>query len=973
MNNLQNSNHKYKTGNLFVLLIGNIKKSVIRINNSISSRKSILVPYCLLLAPLLLFFFSCSTEKLKIEKTLCENKVNPIGVSTNGLHFSWIAQCTENNAKQTAYQIMVASSPDSLNANHVNIWDSKKVESNQSIFVSMPNINLTSATCYYYKVKIWDNKGNESSWSQINHFETGLTQQKDWGNAQWIAMDEMDSTQRIVPGIHAPNYSKIWKKKESGLHKLPLLRKEFTVSGEISSAYLFISGLGHYELDMNGKKVGNSYLAAGWTNYDSTCFYNSYNITKELNKGKNAIGVWLGNGFYNIPNQRYRKLLIAYGNPKMICKLVINYKDGHKETIVSDTNWKTHASPITFSSIYAGEDYNANLEQKGWNNINFDDSNWKNAVVSDNHPPHLLSEMDYPVAIMQTIPGKSVTTLDSINHTFVYDFKQNASGIIHVKLKGNKGDTVTFIPGELINEEGKVIQGATGKPYYFTYIMKGNGEEEWTPKFTYYGFRYVQVEGAEPHQNNENIPQIISLDLLHTRNSSPETGEFSSSFPLFNQVNSLIKWAIESNMQSVLTDCPHREKLGWLEQSYLMGGGIHYNFDIYHLYCKMIQDMIDAQTSEGLIPAIAPEYTIFDFANGDFRDSPEWGSASIILPWLMYKWYGDRDQMQKAWPMMVKYVTYLRQKANNNILDHGLGDWYDLGPNSPGYAQLTPRSLTATAIYYYDISLLKEMAKLLHKSKDEKYFTSLASEIKDSFNSRFYNPETHIYSTGSQTAIAMPLVLGLVNKKNKDKVFLTLVKSVQNSDYQLTAGDIGFHFLIKALQDGNAGDIIYKMNARDDVPGYGFQIKKGATALTESWQALKRVSNNHLMLGHIMEWFYEGLGGIQQEKNSIAYKALKIEPQMPDSLKKNDVSFLSPYGLIQSKWVKTNTQETTLEVKIPFNTGANIYIPTTSVNRVLINNKPLKNNTDITIIGFSNGKLNIKVGSGEYLFRIIKP
>ncbi len=945
-------------------------------SNTILSTIHTLSPFSHLLSPLMLLtitltLFSCSTEQLKIEKTLCENKVNPVGVETSGLRFSWIGKSAEHNAKQTAYHMLVSSSLEKLNQNQGDIWDSKKIHSNQSILVKMPEEKLNAGTCYYFKVKIWDNKDNESDWSENGHFVTGLTNAEDWGDAKWIMKDKLDSSKRIVPGIHAPNYSKTWKKFESGMHDLPILRKDFELSDNIASAYIFISGLGHYELNLNGQKVGNHFLAAGWTNYDSTCLYNTYDITKESKKGKNTIGVWLGNGFYNIPNERYRKLLIAYGNPKMICKLIINYKDGKKETFVSDTSWKTTAGPITFSSIYSGEDYNANLEQEGWNKTDFDDSQWQNAVTSDNHPPQLMAETDYPVEITQTIPVKSISTLDSIKHSYIYDFNQNASGIISVKLKGNKGDTVKFMPGELINDEGKVIQGATGKPYYFTYILKGDGIEEWTPKFTYYGFRYVQVDGAIPHQqtNLNSVPQIVSLELLHNRNSSPENGNFASSFSLFNKVNSLIKWAIQSNMQSVLSDCPHREKLGWLEQSYLMGGGVHYNFDIYHLYCKMIQDMKEAQTPEGLVPAIAPEYTIFDFANGDFRDSPEWGSASVILPWLMYKWYGDNEQMEKAWPMMLKYVNYLKQKSANNILDHGLGDWYDLGPNSPGYAQLTPRSLTATAIYYYDIVLLKKMALILNKKEDAENFDQWANEIKVDFNLNFFNTETNIYSTGSQTAIAMPLVLGLVDDNKKKEVFETLISSIENSEYKLTAGDIGFHFLIKALQNGDRGDLIYKMNARDDVPGYGFQLKKGATALTESWQALERVSNNHLMLGHIMEWFYEGLGGISQDKGSVAYNKIKISPQMPEGIESNEVSFDSPYGTIISKWKKSE-EETILYVKIPFNTEAKIYLPAYKKDQILINDNPIEGSKYVKIVGHSNGRLILESGSGEYVFKI---
>ncbi|MCW3785936.1 family 78 glycoside hydrolase catalytic domain [Plebeiibacterium sediminum] len=916
----------------------------------------------------LISFSSCTKEKIAVKEILCENKVNPQGVDVQNIHFSWKMISYERSKSQSAYQIIIASDLNNLNSYNGDIWNTGKVQSDQSILVKYDAEKLTPGTKYFWKVKVWDESDNESRWSGTGDFVTGLISESDWSGAKWIAYDELDSANRIVPGIHAPNYSKEWKHKPLGQHVLPIIRTEFNIDKEIESAYAFISGLGHYEMDLNGNKVGNRFLAPGWTNYDDYCFYNTYDITENLNSGANAIGVWLGNGFYNIPNSRYRKLLTAYGNPKMMCKILVNYTDGSSESIVSNENWKTDASPITFSSIYAGEDYNACLEQEGWNKPGFDDSSWKNVVVTTAPNHHIIAEMDYPVAIEETIAVDTVFEVKTEQGGYLYDFGQNASGIVELTVKGNKGDTIKLYPSELINEDNKAVQGATGKPYYFTYILKGNEVETWKPRFTFYGFRYVQVEGATPQKMaKENTTEIIDLKLLHNRNSAPEVGTFNTSFELFNKVNSLIKWAIKSNLQSVATDCPHREKLGWLEQSFLMGGGIHYNYDVYHLYCKIIDDMISAQTADGLVPTIAPEYTVFDFANGDFRDSPEWGSASVILPWLMYKWYGDKTQMDKAWPMMTQYVDYLKSKSVNHILDFGLGDWYDLGPNSPGYAQLTPRSLTATAIYYYDVKLLCEMAELTNKKEESKYYGDWANEIKQVFNSTFFDAETNIYSTGSQTAIAMPLVIGLVDDAKKDAVFKTLIVSINNGNKDLTAGDIGFHYLVKALQNGDAGNLLFDMNARDDVPGYGFQLKKGATALTESWQALERVSNNHLMLGHIMEWFYGGLGGIEQTDNSIAYKEVKIAPQFAGNISSTETSYESPYGTIKSAWNITEHQ-TELNVSVPVNSTAVVYFPADKKDTILENGNSIDTSKDIEVLGYEKGKIKIKVGSGEYTF-----
>jgi len=566
---------------------------------------------------------------------------------------------------------------------------------------------------------------------------------------------------------------------------------------------------------------------------------------------------------------------------------------------------------------------------------------------------------------MERLEVKSITRTDSADTQFLYDFGQNASGIVEIEVTGNKGDSVRLVPAELIDNQGRPLQGATGKPYYFTYILKGSGVEKWSPRFTYYGFRYVGVSGAVPDTSSlpGNKPGIKRMTLLHTRNSAPETGTFHTSDELFNRINQLIRWAIKSNLQSVVTDCPHREKLGWLEQTYLMGNSIQFNYDIRSLYKKQISDMMIAQTAEGLIPDIAPEYVPFE---GGFRDTPEWGSAGIILPWLVYKWYGDTEEMKKAWPMMTRYVTYLKSKSVNHILDYGLGDWFDLGPGSPGYAQLTPVSLTATAIYYFDVSLMREMATILAMEKEALTYATWAEEIKTAFNTKFLDPETLVYSTGSQTAIAMPLVVGLVDEDKKEKIFSTLTESVRNSGNALTAGDVGFHFLVKALSDNGAGELLYDMNARDDVPGYGYQLKKGATALTESWPALERVSNNHLMLGHLMEWFYAGLAGIDQTTSSVAFKEIRLAPQMVSNIGEAGATFESPYGKILSDW-KKNDKGYEWEISIPVNTSAQLWFPFREGDTLTESGKPVSGKWEERQEG---EKLVISVGSGKYRFSV---
>ena len=508
--------------------------------------------------------------------------------------------------------------------------------------------------------------------------------------------------------------------------------------------------------------------------------------------------------------------------------------------------------------------------------------------------------------------------------------------IPEIKVKGHRGQTVKLIPAEILNDDKLANQSATGSPYYLSYTLKGEGVETWRPNFTYYGFRYIQMEGAKPSGRTEaDLPEIVDIRFLHNRNSAPQNGTFTCSNELFNKIFTLINWAIKSNMQSVATDCPHREKLSWLEQDYLMGNSIHYNFDNYPLYRKLVDDMIDAQTPEGLIPDIAPEYVQFE---GGFRDSPEWGSAAVIVPWQLYTWYKDEAVIRKAYPMMKKYVQYLHAKSDHHILSHGLGDWFDYGPKRPGEAQLTPKALTATAIYYYDVILLSKMAAILGQQENAISYTRQAQEIKAAFNAKFFDGQKAVYSTGSQTAMAMPLSIGLVNTEHRERVLGNLVDSISSQNYKLTAGDIGFHFLVDAMDKGGKSSLLYQMNNRDDVPGYGFQLKKGATALTESWPALQNVSNNHLMLGHVMEWYYSGLAGIDQESNSEGFQTLRIRPQPVGDITSASGSFHSPYGWVKTSWKKEGSMFT-LSVTIPANSQANVYLPVTKDSKVYENEK----------------------------------
>ena len=901
------------------------------------------------------------TQKLTVTNLTCQYKSNPLGIDQAAPKLGWQLQSNQQGILQTRYRVLVADDSMLLQNDIGNQWDSKKQLSNASIQITYQGKPLETAKKYFWKVMVWDNKKNISGWSATASWQMGLLNKAAWLGAKWIGYEQLPDSLKILTGLqNKPKNSPVLN------DTMPLLRKAFSIIKPVKKATMFICGLGQFECSINGKKIGDHFLDPAWTQFDKEAMYVSFDVSENITRGNNAIGVMLGNGFHLTPLKRYRKLTNAIGYPKMICRLFIEFNDGSSQNIISDASWKTALSPITFSAMYGGEDYNATMEQAGWNMPSFDDGHWRNAMVVDG-THQLRSQLSEPIKFFETfLPQKTTRIKDSV---YVFDLGQNASGIPSISVQGKKGDTIKIVPAELLNADGIANQKATGSRFYFQYILKGRGVESWQPRFTYYGYRYLQVEGvAAPGENNlSKLPVVLDIKGLHMRNAAERVGEFSSSSELFNKTDQLIDWAIKSNMQSVITDCPHREKLGWLEQVHLMGNSIRYNYDVVNLMKKTVYDMMLSQTAEGLIPEIAPEYVKFEGGGDMFRDSPEWGSTGIILPWYLYQWYGEKDLLKEAYPMMTRYIAYLKTKATNHILTQGLGDWYDLGPNHPGVSQLTTKGVTATAIYFYNLEIMVRIATMLGKAEDARAYTALAAKVKSAFNKAFFNPATNQYATGSQTSNAMAVYMNLVDPTNKTAVINNIVNELKTNNNALTAGDIGYRYLLRVLEEAGRSDVIFDMNNRVDVPGYGYQLAKGATALTESWQALPSVSNNHLMLGHLMEWFYSGLAGIRQNDNAVAFKQINIIPEPVGDISSAKASYLSPYGLISSDW-KKGAGSFQLKVEIPANTTATVYLPANKTSFIKVNGQALSTGSGARIIKHLKGKTLVAVGSGIYEF-----
>lgn len=886
-----------------------------------------------------LCFYSAQSQ-IRISSALCDNRSSSTGVHTENFFFSWEMVSDQLNQVQTAYQLVISSSFQLLAADQYDVYNTGRVNESRSIQVHYSGRSLKPGTVYYWKVKVWDKDNVASSWSDVQQFTTGIFEPSDWQQAKWIGYENMAEEKRVVPFVH-------YKMKEGDPRiqpnpVAPLVRKSFLVSTEIKSATLFISGLGHYEAFVNGQKIGNSFLAPGWTSYDKTVLYNTYDLTDKLKRGENALGVLLGNGFYHVSQERYTKGTGYFGTPKMIALLAIQYADGHTEYIVSDKSWKTASSPIVFNNIYGGEDYDATKEMKNWCHPSFDDRGWTEAALTTLPRGRLLPEIDYPVALVDSLDlvGKKVIN----SNTVVYDFGQNISGVPKIKVRGKPGQTIKLIPAELLFDNGMVNQADNVTPHFYQYTIGSFEEETWHPAFTYFAVRYVQVEVA----STNDAPVITEIKLLHNRNSAPANGYFSSGDSLLNRIDKMIDWAVKSNIQSYMTDNPQREKLSWQGEQNFMRTSVNYAYNMYGMYRSHIQNLKDAQHANGLIPDIAPEYVQF---SGPFVDSPEWGTTGILDMWFLYKFYGDTAVIRSSYDMMKNYARHLQNKSEGNLLLYGLGDWLDIG-------KVTPMGVTASAYFFKAINKLSEMAAIIGEHKDAVYYRDLAMAIKKAFNDRFFDAGRGVYATGSQTSMSMPLVLGIVEDRYRDVVLKNLIKQVSEVDsFRITAGDVGHKFFVRTLFENGYPDVLYKVTRREDTPGYAYQLNRGATALIETWDA--KMSQNQLAMGHIQEWFYEGLAGIRQAENSVAFKRLHIAPQVVGNLNRISGSFHSPYGWIKSFWERKG-KTVIFKIEIPVNTTAVLELPAVGKASVTLNKKALQNPI------YKNGKVLLEVGAGSY-------
>ncbi|MGD2294775.1 MAG: family 78 glycoside hydrolase catalytic domain [Candidatus Aminicenantes bacterium] len=844
----------------------------------------------------------------------CEYLENPVGIDVKKPRFSWVPEHTSRGQKQTAYQIIISSSPE---AQEGDIWDSNKVMSSQTAHVEFDGQELENNTSYYWKVRYWDAYDSPSPYSAISRFDTGLFEYEDW-EAKWITKHNQ-------------------------------LRKEFNLGENPIRARAFVSGLGYYELRINGKKVSKNVLDPGWTTYGNRVLYSSYDVTAYLNRGQNAIGAVLGTGWYK--------------SQAFILQLHIETEEGEETVIISDDTWTSKSGPIVADSVYNGETYDARLETPGWDQPGFDDSGWENADSAVSPRGRLVSQLMPPIQVVDTIVPQKITNPEP--GVYVFDMGQNFSGWAQLRVKGEEGSRVRMRYAELLYPDGTINQeNLRSARAEDVYILKGKGDEIYEPRFTYHGFRYVELTG---------FPCVPTLKTLRGRvvhTAVEQTGSFICSKSLLNQMQNNFLWGFKTNLHSIPTDCCQRdERMGWLGDAHLTAEGGMMSFHMPAFYTKFLDDIRDVQDKKGTITDTVP------YIWGGRPADPAWGTAYPLLCWYMYTFYGDTRILQEHYEGLKKYVDSLAKMAKGDVLTFSrYGDWVSIDP--------TPGSLVSTFFYYYDLLILSKVADILGYKDDAQTYSGLAKKTKSAFNKKYYSQDSGGYGPNTQTANALPLFLDMPAKSERGRVVHNLVKDIlYKNNTHLTTGIMGTKYLMDVLLQTENAVLGYELATQTTYPSWGYMIENGATTLWELWQNKTGPgmnSHNHPMLGSYSAWFYRALAGIDQKPDSVGFEKIVIKPQMVRDLTHASGSIETVRGEIQTSWHRADNS-IRIRVKIPINCEAEIFLPKFNLKDVVLKERDeqiyargkfLTGIEGITKVEETNTALVIHVGSGEYVFAV---
>jgi len=1028
----------------------------------------------------------------------CEYQSNPLGIDTMQPRFSWIVGDSRRGAVQSAYQILVAENENKLKKDEGDVWDSKKVDSDQSALVPFSGSGLKSRQKYYWKVRTWDADGKASPWSETAWWEMGLLNADDW-QARWIGKTEKRPTVKPWPwdswiwhptihtvnkllyfrkrfsltnvkelqeakirvtadnaftawlngrkmgegttwqkfydydarpvlkngeniiavsamntsgdvcglifslkltftdgSVQVINSDKSWlvtPEEQKGWTQLnfndsnwgkvkvvekyggkrwgklgepfqaprsKMVRNEFQISKKVQRARVYVTGLGSYILHINGQRVGKDFFTPGWTDYDKKVQYQVYDVTAMLENGKNAVGAILGNMWWSGGLGWRGSEVYSYGPLRFFAQLVVEYSDGTSETFATNESWKVQDSPITENSIYHGESYDARLEMPGWDQPGFDDSNWQPVEIVNQEPVKLVAQQGPTIQATQEIKPVKVTKNDS--GKYIFDMGQNMAGVARLKVSGKAGTTVTLRFAELLKKDGNIYtDNLRSAKATDRYIPKGDGEQVWQPHFTYHGFRYVEMTGFPGE------PTTDALTGLVVHSAAPVIGHFACSNELINKFYKNITWGQRSNMESVPTDCPQRdERLGWMGDAQMFAPTACYNRNMARFFSKWERDITDSQDADGAVHDVNPAIVV----SGPGR--PAWADAAVIIPWVVYQYYGDKRIIERNYDGMAAWVEYMRRHSKNDLYEEeGYGDWVAV--------EKSPSKPIGSAYFYYSTSLLARMAKIIGRKEDAQKYAQLAQKIAAAYNRKHLDEKKLEYEGGTQTMNLLPLAFGITPKNDRAAVIKSVVIDVLKHNTHLTTGFLGTGYLLPMLSDYGYHDLAYQLATQKTYPSWGYMVEKGATTVWELWnsdtQGPGMNSRNHFALGSVGEWYYGYLAGIRPDPDAPGFKHTIIHPMPAGDLTWAEASLQTSYGMLKSRWDK-NGESLTLKVTIPANTSALVYVPTLGKENAEVTESGqsiVENGANVAGVKFVRSEKEnvvLQVGAGEYDFTV---
>ncbi|NOR74680.1 MAG: family 78 glycoside hydrolase catalytic domain [Draconibacterium sp.] len=890
-----------------------------------------------------IFISSCNIYENKTDQHTnlrCENLEIPIAIDIPSPLLSWNLVSEKRGQIQSAYRIIVAGSKKNLADNIGDFWDTGKIDSNVSVNIKYEGKSLKSRDVLYWKVKTWNGENVESEWSKTSKWEMSFLEQADW-QAKWIGTVEDENPFSYETG------------------PAPYFRHEINLSKKISSAKVYVSGLGYYELYLNGEKVGDEVLAPAQTNYDKRAlpkilyhyddqsttrvFYNTFDVTNQLQKGLNAIGMLLGNGWYN-QRDRVAEGDLWYSTPRLIFQLEIEYSDGEKEIVTSNESWKVSTDAFLHDGIFTGEIYDARLENEGWNMPGFNDENWQQAQLVKAPSGKMESQLAPPDKVVRTFKPTSILIKE--DSTIVVDAGEMISGWIRLRINEKSGQEITM---RFIEEMGSDYGQKD------IYITKGSGNEIYEPRFTWHAFRTIEITGITQKLTKDDI------DIVVVNTDVPTAGSFKCSNELFNKIQeNYIRTQLGNFHGSISSDCPHRERLGYTGDGSILVESSILNFDMTNFYQKWVNDMDDARNKNtGFVPHTAP------FGGGG--GGPAWGSAYVITPWFYYLYYGNSRILEQHYSGMKQWVDYLGTRTDENGIvvreePRGwcLGDWA-----TPDKIEIPPDYVN-TCYYFYVADLMSKIATVVGNNSDAEYFSGLAINIKEVVNTHFFDSDKKQYWEGKQGANVFALAFGIVPEEYVEDVLKNLAQNISKNKGHLDTGILATPLLLDILTKYGMEDLAFSIMNQRDYPGFGdYILGKGATTLWENWNGDQ--SHSHPMHGSVVRWFYQWLAGIYPDEENPGFKNIIIKPSLCGDLKFASADYNSVYGKISSSW-KLEAGDLLLDVEIPANTTATIYIPSTHQSKITEGGKAISEVQGIEFVNIENNKTVYKVGSGKHNF-----